>query len=370
MGRSLDKITIAGFKSLKSLTDFELGALNVLVGGNGAGKSNFVDFFRLLRAMADEGLQQFVTSRGSADGFFFSGPKITPRIHAHLRFGSNEYQFTLSPTASGDLMVADEQALYTERGSTWRRHGGGRKESLLKSWIGKTSPWGDYPGVEHYVSEAVASWKVYHFHDTSSTAPVRREHLIQNWRELESDAGNLAAFLNRLRVENEKRYVRIRETIRMVAPFFDDFLLQPEKKGNEELVKLEWRQKGSTFPFQPHHFSDGTIRFICLATALLQPNPPSTIVIDEPELGLHPYALDLLAELFRETAQRTQLIVSTQSATLLNQFHPEQVVVVDRENGASRFRRLEREPLKAWLEDYTLGELWQKNVFEGGPRHE
>ena len=156
----------------------------------------------------------------------------------------------------------------------------------------------------------------------------------------------------------------------MVVPFFDDFLLEPLKKGDEELLRLEWRQKGTTFPFQPYHFSDGTIRFICLATALLQPNLPSTIVIDEPELGLHPYALDLLAELFRETSQRTQLIVSTQSAYLLNHFNPEETVVVDREEGASRFRRLEKEPLKAWLEEFALGELWQKNVLEGGPRYE
>jgi predicted ATPase len=369
MGTSLNKITITGFKSLKSLKDFQLGALNIMVGGNGAGKSNFVDFFRMLRAMADAGLQRFITSRGSADGFFFNGPKATPKIHAHLCFGYNEYQFTLSPTAGGDLMVADEQTLYTQGGG-WRYHGGGKKESGLKGWIGSPSPWGPYPTVEHHVSEAVSSWMVYHFHDTSANAPVRRECLMQNWRELEPDAGNVAAFLARLRDENAERYGRIRETIRMVAPFFDDFLLEPQKKGEEELVKLEWRQKGTTFPFQPYHFSDGTIRFICLATTLLQPKPPSTIVIDEPELGLHPYALDLLAELFRETSQRTQLIVSTQSATLLNQFKPEQVVVVDREEGASRFRRLESEPLKAWLEDFTLGELWQKNVFEGGPRHE
>lgn len=369
MGKYLNKITITGFKSLNSLKDFELGPLNILVGGNGAGKSNFVDFFRMLRAMADEGLQRFVTSRGSADGFFFNGPKATPRIHSHLCFGKNEYQFTLSPTASGDLMVADEQTLYTEGGG-WKHHGGGRKESGLKSWKNYPSFFGPFPGAPHYVNEAVSSWMVYHFHDTSSNAPVRRESLKQNWRELDPDAGNIAAFLAHLRDENAERYGRILETIRMVAPFFDNFMLEPQKKGEEELLRLEWRQKGTTFPFQPYHFSDGTIRFICLAAALLQPNPPSTIVIDEPELGLHPYALDLLSELFRETSQRTQLIVSTQSATLLNQFQPEQVVVVDREEGASRFRRLESEPLIAWLEDYSLGELWQKNVFEGGPGHE
>jgi predicted ATPase len=134
-------------------------------------------------------------------------------------------------------------------------------------------------------------------------------------------------------------------------------------------VRLEWRQQGSSFPFQPWQFSDGTIRFICLATALLQPKPPSTVVIDEPELGLHPYALEVLAQLLKETAQATQLVISTQSAPLLNQFEPEEVVVVERVEGASHFRRLEAEPLAEWLKDYALGELLQKNVIEAGPTH-
>jgi predicted ATPase len=199
---------------------------------------------------------------------------------------------------------------------------------------------------------------------------MRREHSVHDYRELNPDASNIAAYLHRLKETQKERYERIRETVQLVAPFFDDFLLEPVKKGDEEVIRLQWRQKGSSFPFQPWHLSDGTIRFICLATVLLQPNLPSTIVIDEPELGLHPFALAVLASLFRETATRTQLIVSTQSAPLLNHFEPEEVIVVDRESGASIFRRLEAELLKGWLEEYALGELWQKNVLDGVPSHE
>ena len=168
---------------------------------------------------------------------------------------------------------------------------------------------------------------------------------------------------------NPGRYQRIRETIQLIAPFFDDFLLEPEKKGGNEILRLQWRQKGGSFPFQPWQFSDGTIRFICLATALLQPAPPSTIVIDEPELGLHPVALEALAALIHETSQQTQLILSTQSAPLLDHFEPEQVVVVDRSEGASVFHRLEREALEHWIADYSLGQLVRKNVIETGPVH-
>lgn len=369
MGTALDYLSINGYRSILALKDFKLANLNVLVGANGAGKSNFVSFFRMLRAMAEEGLAGFVTEAGGADGFFFGGPKETSKIEAHLKFGKNEYKFALAPTAAVKLMVKQEATLYTAGGS-WEPHVSGGLESQLKNWKGKQSKWGPYRGPEAYVYDAVSSWLVYHFHDTSMTAGMRRDHSVRDWRELNPEASNIAPFLLRLKLKHEDYYQKIRETVQLIAPFLDDFLLEPEDQGGNEVVRLEWRQKGSSYPFQPRQLSDGTIRFICLATALLQPNPPSTIVIDEPELGLHPFALDVLAGLIREAAERTQLIVSTQSATLLNHFEPEDIVVVDREQGESRFRRLDAESLAAWTEDFAIGELWQKNVFDGGPSRE
>lgn len=259
---------------------------------------------------------------------------------------------------------------YFTGGGGWQYYGGGNVESQLKSWKDKRSRWGPYPGPEAYIYNAVSSWLVYHFHDTSMTASVRRDQSVRDWRELNPDASNIAPFLLRLRNHNEAAYEKIRETVQIIAPFFDDFVLEPEEIGGNEIVRLEWRQKGSSFPFQPWQFSDGTIRFICLATALLQPTPPSTIIIDEPELGLHPFALDVLAGLFRDASERTQLIVSTQSAALLNYFDPQEVIIVDREEGASRFRRLDTVSLASWLEEFSIGELWQKNVIDGGPVHE
>jgi len=201
-------------------------------------------------------------------------------------------------------------------------------------------------------------------------APMRRDQLVQDWERLRPDAANIAAFLLALGKSQPDRYQLIRDTVRLIAPFFDNFLLRPEERGGNEQVRLEWRQTGSDFPFQPNHLSDGTIRFICLATALLQPNPPSIIVIDEPELGLHPFALSVLADLIQSASERTQIIVSTQSPTLVDYFEPKDVVVVNRVNGRSEFQRLETEQLKEWLDDYSLGELWQKNVVRAGPTHE
>lgn len=225
-------------------------------------------------------------------------------------------------------------------------------------------------GVPGHVHDAVSSWTVYHFHDTSLLAPMRRDQSARDFEQFRPDASNIAAFLLHLRENYESSYTLIRDTVRLVAPFLDDFLLRPEQKGGEEKVRLEWRQRGSDFPFQPVHFSDGTLRFICLATALLQPRPPSTILVDEPELGLHPYAIALLADLIQSASERTQAIISTQSPTLLDHFEPEDVVVVTREDGRSGFERLEPHKLAEWLQEYSVGELWQKNVVRGGPVRE
>jgi predicted ATPase len=367
MGKKIGKITLKGFKSIESLDDFELDSLTVMIGANGAGKSNFVEFFRMLRAMADENLQNYVLDAGGSDGFLFLGPKRTKEISFHLKFGSNSYSCTLHPSASGSLIISSESTGYGESSFTVS----GLKESAMKSRRFEKSSW--YPntnGVGYYIYESVSSWTVYHFHDTSSLSAMRRDQSVRDWERFRHDASNIAAFLMHLKRIKPESYLLIRDTVRLIAPFFDDFLLRPQVRGSDEQVRLEWHQKGSDFPFQPNHLSDGTIRFVCLATALLQPVPPATIVIDEPELGLHPYAISILAALIKSASERTQVIISTQSPTLLDYFAPEEIVVVNRREGRSTYERLDPQTLAAWMEDYSVGDLWQKNVVQGGPTRE
>jgi predicted ATPase len=214
---------------------------------------------------------------------------------------------------------------------------------------------------------------VYHFHDTSETAQVRRPGAMNDNESLRPNAENLAAFLYRLREADRAVYEKIRNVVRLAVPFFDDFKLRPIAT-NPDLIQLEWLQRDSDYFFRANQLSDGTLRFICLATALLQPALPPTVLFDEPELGLHPYALTLLANLFQQAAKHygdyvsKQVIVSTQSATLLNDFTPEDVIVVERAQGQSTFQRLDSNQLSEWLQEYTLGELWQKNVLGGRPK--
>ena len=222
----------------------------------------------------------------------------------------------------------------------------------------------------HYVFEALSSWVVYHFDDTSATAGVRRQGAINDNELLWADASNLAAFLYSIQETYPGQYEKIRDVVRLAAPFFDDFKLRPVTR-NPELIQLEWLQKGSNYPFRPSQLSDGTLRFMCLATALLQPVSPSTMLFDEPELGLHPYALTLLANLLQQAAKsHRQVIVSTQSAPLLNEFAPEDVIVVERTEDESTFQRLDSNDLPEWLQEYSLGELWQKNVLGGRPQRD
>jgi predicted ATPase len=181
---------------------------------------------------------------------------------------------------------------------------------------------------------------------------------------LRADAGNLAAFL--LAIRNTPSYSKIAGTIQRVAPFFQDFLLQPDR-ANPELVRLRWKHRGTDAYFDANDLSDGTLRFIALTTMLLQPQPPAIILLDEPELGLHPHAIHLLAGLLRSAARLTQIIVSTQSVTLANQFEYRDLVVVDRADECSRFRRLPDEEVRPWLDEYAIGDLWEKNLIGGTP---
>ncbi len=377
MKGALDKLTVKGFKSIKELNEFKLGDLNVIIGANGAGKSNFVQIFRMLMAMTQKNFSKFILERGGADNFLFNGPKVTPTINMEFEFaslsasskGSNSYKFAMTPTADEKFLITEERKYVT---TNWRSYGSASEESRLYDERNETSMDGQWNGVGHFVFESISNWMVYHFHDTSASSPMRRSEIVEDYHKLRGDAANIAPFLLHLRESEHYSdyYKRIVDAIRLVTPFFDDFRLDVQKLGEAEKVRLSWSQKGSDFPMQPYHLSDGSIRFICLATALLQPHPPSTIIIDEPELGLHPAAIVVLAELIQAAAKRTQVIVATQSPALIDQFGIEDVIVVNREDGASTFRRLKEEDFSTWLEDYSVGELWTKNVINGGPVYE
>lgn len=361
---SLDRIEIQGFKSIREL-DLELRPLNILIGANGAGKSNFISVFKFLNEIVEQNLQFYLAKSGGADTFLHFGQKVTKEISLQLYLGAYYgYSARLTP-ASGDILIfSNEECWYPNavRQPSSVLLGRGHSESQLNKRL-----YDPTVGLPDAVIETLKSLNVYHFHDTSESAKVKLTGNIDDNAFLRSDAANLAAFLYRLQQTRPDYYGRIADTIRLVAPFFDDFVLRPNLL-NPNTTFLRWREKGSDSEFHADMLSDGTLRFICLATLLLQPELPSTILIDEPELGLHPYAITLLAGLLHSASTQTQVIVSTQSVPLIDQFSPEDIIVVNRIGSHSSFRRLSTPEINDWLEDYSLGELWEKNVIGGRPR--
>ena len=360
----IDSLTIEGFQSIKDLTDFQLKGLNVLIGANGAGKSNFINYFRMLSEMVEGGLQKWVTKRGGADRVLSFGIKETRQLTSRLQFGDNAYQFTLEPTDAGGFVFVDELLFYKERYPQGFSIGSGYTEARLKNEvIPDRKYW-----MANYCYASISGWKTYHFHDTGETAEMKDYQNIEDDEYLRANASNIAVFLYRLRHEHRDTYEQIRSTVQLAIPFFDDFVLRPRTiDGANQQVRLLWRQRDSDYPMWPTQLSDGSLRFICLTTALLQPDPPSTIIIDEPELGLHPYAITLLGALMRSASTRMQLIVSTQSVSLLNEFSLDDIIVVEREDGISKFERLKEPSFSYWLEDYSVGEMWEKNIIGGRP---
>jgi len=366
----LNKVSLEGYKSIRQCRDLTLGNLNVLIGANGAGKSNLISFFRLLNAAMRGELRGYVGQQGAAHSLLHNGPKVSGEIKACLEFEdeaeTNLYAIRLIYGAPDNLTFASEmfrtkpKASSATQASELIAHGA--SESAVCQ-----------PGLREnervkLFARLIGGIDTYHFHDTSLLAGVRGRWRVSDHRVLYAYGENLAAVLRVLREAHTDDYGRILETIRLVTPFFGEFILDPPSES-PDLVMLNWRAKGTDYELGPHQLSDGTLRFIALATLLLQPHEclPQMIIIDEPELGLHPYAIKILGSLLQDAASFTQIIVATQSAALVDEVRPEDVIVANLVDGATSFERLDQERMADWLKDYSLSQMWESNLFGGRP---
>ncbi len=373
----INEIKLSGYKSIKEMA-LELSNLNVLIGANGAGKSNLINFFKMINHIMSGNLQQYIATTGYADALLYYGAKITPQITATFHFdtqaGKNTYHIRLVNAAQDTLIFADEAIAFLKNNTEGKARlvsiGAGHPESyLLNNTINTGMENLNYNRkTARVIKNIMQQWRVYHFNDTSGEAKIKKQGYINDNNYLRHDGGNLAAFLYQMQQNDEKYYKRIITTLKTVVPFFDDFVLHPSALNTDYII-LNWKEK-KTYPdmvFGPNQLSDGTIRFVALATLLLQPHLPELIIIDEPELGLHPFAISILAGLLKSVSYKTQIIVSTQSVSLIDNLEPEHIIVVDRENDQSIFKRLNEKDLEIWLREYSIGELWEKNVFGGRP---
>ena len=349
-----------GFTSIRS-AELELNDVNVLVGANGAGKSNFIRALGLLGRIVDGELGLYVGLSGGASALLNADLANPRRIRLQVESDAGIYAAELIP-AAGDTLIFSNEAVSQLGWDGLENLGRGGRESVLAE-PGRPSANEAGPLVN-----ALRGCRVFHFHDTSRDAPVKQQGYAADNRSLHPDAGNLAAVLLRMRDGDRGRYQRIVSTVKQVAPFFRDFVLEPELAPDR--VRLRWQQEGSDTVLPADALSDGTLRFICLTTLLGQSELPGLIVLDEPELGLHPFAIVQLAGMLRAASQDSQVLLATQSVTLMNQFELGDLVIVERRDGASVFERPDPDRLSEWLAEYSLGELWEKNLLGGRPRPE
>jgi len=356
----ISNISIQGYKSIKEL-NLELKPLNILLGSNGVGKSNLISVFSFIRNLYNRNLQKYIEIKGGSDSFLHFGKKNTSQINFNFQFlnGYHKNKFIVDLVEAQDtLLIESVKTAFYHNKWHFSNYETNKKESDFSDI--------NY-GQAYWVNSRLMEFDVYHFHDTGDLSPMKGKCNIDDNYALKRDGSNIAAFLFYLKKKHAKHFLRIEKTIQTIAPFFDKFVLEPSRL-NEEKIQLEWREKGypDTY-FNAYHLSDGTLRFICLATLLMQPEPPKTIIIDEPELGLHPVAVNKLAALIRKVSQTTQIIVSTQSINLIDNFAPEDIIVTERKDNASTFNRLDSSDLKEWLDEYTLGDMWGKNLIGAQP---
>jgi predicted ATPase len=365
MSICLKQISIEGFKSIRKLDSFELDNLTVLIGANGAGKSNFISLFRALSHIMSAGLQNHVAATGRAHSWLFDGHEtaLAASLCMETEKGSNEYEFGLKYGPGDSLFFEKELFRFLPRGckdpGPKKSLGEGHLESKLRDLAesGEQTPKAIRAILQRFI--------VHQFHNTSYTSRMKQPWLLNDGRWLKEDGANLAPFLLRLRDEQPPYYARIVRTIRQSIPFFADFELQPSNGD----VLLAWHEKGTDRVFSAYQASDGMLRFFALVALLLQPaaDLPNVLILDEPELGLHPHAIATIASLIKAASENTQILLATQSVTLLNEFEADHVVVVERKGRESIFQRKSKVELATWLEDYSLGELWEKNIIGGQP---
>ena len=357
-------VKVSGYKSLRN-AQIELTSLNVLIGANGSGKSNFASLFEFLAASLDAELDGYVGRTGGPDSILFQGAKTTDEIAAAVTVSTVAGTGTLHQRCA----FKPPDSLFYSGNHAGRPTNVDRSDELaiddLCSVIKHDGA--GHPGHLIYESLKSRTFRL-HLRDTSLNSPIRTECYIEDNQRLYSNGGNLAAMLYLIKQTEPKVFERIRSTIRRVVPGFDEFVLEP-KRLNPKNILLNWKQTGSDYILGPHQISDGSLRSMALVTLLLQSGSglPDLIVLDEPELGLHPHAASMIAGLIRAASVRSQVVVCTQSPTFVDEFSPEEVIVAETRDRESQFRRLDPESLRSWLEDYSLGELWQKNVIGGGP---
>lgn len=322
----LKKILIEGYKSIKS-TEIEFGDINIILGANSVGKSNIMSVIELIKSVYEGNLENYIHDNGGANAYFHYGTKNTARIKLEVIFSDKKYELSIKARADDSAEIESET-------------------------FSKISPRKLYPIV------------LYHFHDTGKYSPLKKSCENKSCDYLFADGSNFPAVLYKIKNEAPDNFEKIIDTIRLVYPEFENFIFDI----SDDRISIKWIDSTVKYYEYPiSAMSDGTLRFAAISTLMLQPNPPELIMIDEPELGLHPFAINVLSDLIHMASRNSQILISTQSIQLVNNFEAGDILIAEYTNGGTVITRPNLEELEDWLKKYTIGEIWQRNVFGGNP---
>ena len=373
----IESFSIKGFRSLADIEITSLPDVAVMIGANGSGKSNLIRFFEMLSWMLKaRRLAEFVARHGGADDQLFGGSTRSPRMESLLSLrtidGRNDYRFALSHAHPDRFIFTDEAFRFSRTGfqteANWTHLGSGYGEAkIVEAAQQRLNPSTSYdPTTASTIVYLLKDCATYQFHDTSDASNLKKQWDVSDNNYLRSHGGNVAAILHRLEHEDSARFDLICRHIGRVLPTFDRFVIE-ESYGK---VFLRWKAKWTEKTFGAHLTSDGSLRFFALVTLLNLPTDmlPNVILLDEPELGLHPAAIGLVAQMIEQLSYDKQIIVATQSPLLVDEFELDEIIVLDLEDGRTKLRTLDIDEYKVWLDqDYTPSQLWQKNVLGGRP---
>lgn len=371
----IERLHVRGFRSLADVELRPVAGANVLIGANGSGKSNFVHFFNMLSWMLkSRRLAVFVSREGGADDQLHGGNGTTARLDAQITIrthtGQNEYQFSLMYAHPDQLLFSDESFRYSRDDfhteAEWIHLGAGHREAqIVAAGQGNHEDLATNRRTAQTVTHLLRDCAAYQFHNTGSASNFKKTWDAGDHAYLRTDGGNLAAILYRLEHEDLGRFELICRHIRRVLPGFDRFQIE-EQYGK---VALRWRSLLLNKTYGAHLTSDGSLRFFALATLLNLPEEmlPSVLVLDEPELGLHPKAIALVGDMIRAMAESRQVILATQSPLLVDAFELDEVFVLEMRDGRTELTSPASAGLQAWLDEFSVGELWQKNLLGGRP---
>ncbi|MBW4468027.1 MAG: AAA family ATPase [Pegethrix bostrychoides GSE-TBD4-15B] len=400
--RLIHQLQITNFLSYGSPGEtINLEPLNVIIGPNASGKSNLLEMLGLLRALPQD-LSSPIREGGGIREWLWKGDQSPTLPVAQLEAlvsypdGIMPLRYRIQITAAGQrLEIVDEAIENAERTNpdeadvyffyryqtgnpvlnvrtvpeakageaSHRTPRGLRREDLKpdQSVLAQRKDPDQYPELT-YLGSQFAEIRLYREWNLGRYTPPRmpqKPDLPEDF--LSEDASNLGLVLNNLQSQ-----IGTRRIVSYLKKFYEPIEeIIPRISGGS--VQLFIREEGLSVPIPATRLSDGTLRYLCLLTILCHPTPPPLICLEEPELGLHPDVIPTIAELLIEASQRTQLVVTTHSDALISALSevPEAILVCERTQTGSHLRRLEREPLKEWLDNYTLGDLWRMGELGG-----